>query len=148
VFRRTRFLVGVDAVDLQWFTPGGTSMTPSNWADPGARCISIYLDGGDAPDRADDGTFLFDDDVLVLINGWWEPMPFVIPDVGQAHDWTVELNTYDWRAAPASTPTGPGGLLTVGPQSITVLRSPRRASPETGPRPFSPPTDTTRSTLR
>jgi isoamylase len=148
VFRRTRFLVGVDAVDLQWFTPGGTSMTPSNWADPGARCISIYLDGDDAPDRADDGTFLFDDDVLVLINGWWEPMPFVIPDVGQAHDWTVELNTYDWRAAPASTPTGPGGLLTVGPQSITVLRSPRCASPETGPRPFSPPTDTTRSTLR
>ena len=90
-------------------------MTPSNWADPGARCISIYLDGDDAPDRADDGTFLVDDDFLVLVNGWWEPLPFVIPDVGQAHAWTVELNTYDWRAAPAPTPTRPGGLVTVGP---------------------------------
>ncbi|MET0460448.1 MAG: glycogen debranching protein GlgX [Ilumatobacteraceae bacterium] len=156
VFRRTRFLVGVDAVELQWFTPGGTPMTPSNWADPGARCISIYLDGVDAPDRADDGTFLVDDDFLVLINGWWEPLPFVLPDVGQSHAWTVELNTYDWRAEPAPTPARPGGLVTVGGGSITVLRSPRPVSsepiahPPAQPitHPPAQPTRTTRSTLR
>ena len=64
----------MDAEELRWFTPGGTPMTPANWADPGARCISIYLDGDDAPDRADDGTLLVDDDFLVLVNGWWEPL--------------------------------------------------------------------------
>jgi isoamylase len=76
VFRRRRLLVGVDADELRWFTPAGTPMTPENWADPMARCISIYLDGDDAPDRDDDGRLLVDDDVFVLINGWWEPQEF------------------------------------------------------------------------
>jgi hypothetical protein len=32
--------------------------------------LAIYLDGGDAPDLAEDGTPLFDDDLLVLVKGW------------------------------------------------------------------------------
>jgi isoamylase len=45
-------------------------MTLENWADPNARALAIYLDGGDAPDLAEDGTPLFDDDLLVLVKGW------------------------------------------------------------------------------
>ena len=64
VFRRRRFLVGAEASELQWFTPGGTPMNSADWADPNARAIAIYLDGSDDPDRAEDGTPLIDDDFL------------------------------------------------------------------------------------
>ena len=40
----------------------------------------MYLDGSDAPDLGPDGQPLLDDDFLVLVNGWWEPIEFTIPD--------------------------------------------------------------------
>ena len=49
-------------------------MNGGDWADPSARAIAIYLDGSDDPDRAEDGTLLVDDDFLVLVNSWWEPL--------------------------------------------------------------------------
>jgi glycogen operon protein len=123
VFRRRRFLVGIEAAELAWFTPSATPMTMDNWADPNARALSIYLDCGDAPDLAEDGTPLLDDDFLVLVNGWWEKLGFRIPDVGAARTWRVALDTYD----PTRT-TGPEDLrarddITLSPQSIVVLQS-------------------------
>jgi isoamylase len=98
-------------------------MTIENWTDPNARALTIYLDGDDDPDLAEDGTPLLDDDFLVLVNGWWEPLGFRIPDVGAARTWRVALDTYD----PTRT-TGPEDLrarddITLGPQSIVVLQS-------------------------
>jgi glycogen operon protein len=124
VFRRRRFLVGMDAQELLWFTPSGTPMTPENWADPAARCLGIYLDGDDAPDRAEDGTLLVDDEFLVFVNGWWEPLEFTIPDTGHHGDWTVELETFDPAAPLPTAALVTGDHLTLGAQSISVLRSP------------------------
>ena len=78
-FRRRRFLAGTEASELQWFTPAGTPMDAGDWADPNARAIAIYLDGSDDPDRAEDGAPLVDDDFLVLVNSWWEPLDFACP---------------------------------------------------------------------
>ena len=61
-------------------------MTGADWADPNARAVALYLDGSDAPDRAADGTPLLDDDFLVLVNGWWEPLDFTIPAARDGHD--------------------------------------------------------------
>ncbi len=54
-------------------------MTEQNWADGDARCLAIYLDGTDDPDASESGEPLCDDDFLVLVNAWWEPVPFTIP---------------------------------------------------------------------
>ncbi len=123
VFRRNRFLAGIEASALRWFTPSGSDMTPADWADPGARCLGIYLDGGDDPDRAADGSLLIDDDFLVLINGWWEPLDFSVPSTRPGQAWQIEINTYE-PAASSATPLRAGDNLTVGPRSIVVLRAP------------------------
>jgi isoamylase len=126
VFRRRRFLTGIEAAQLQWFTPAGTPMDRDDWADPNARAIAIYLDGSDAPDRADDGTLLVDDDFLVLVNSWWEPLGFALPDTRPEASWRVEIDSYD-----LTSPTGapeerkPGDTVTVGPRSVLVLLNPR-----------------------
>ena len=38
---------------------------------------------------------LVDDDFLVLVNGWWEPLTFTIPDLDGSRPWQRELDSYD-----------------------------------------------------
>jgi glycogen operon protein len=140
VFRRQRFLTGAQAKELGWYTPAGTAMTDSDWADAGARCVTVYLDGSDAPDEADDGSLLYDDDFLLLVNAWWEPVAFTIPAVRSVpQSWGTELDSYDLgqggsQAGPDGGPDGgsprgglrgPGDQLTVNGRSITVLKASR-----------------------
>ena len=122
VFRRRRFLVGADAAEVGWYTPAGTAMTAPDWSDSDARCITVHLDGEHGPDRAEDGSPLVDDDLLVLVNGWWEPLAFVVPDIGGDRRWTTVLRT----AGDAATgPFGKGATVTVAGQAVTVLCAPR-----------------------
>ena len=128
VFRRRRYLSGTEASELRWFTPAGTEMTAADWSDEGARAIGLYLDGSDDPDRAADGTPLLDDDFLVFVNAWWEPLDFVLPVTRGQASWRIDVDTYD-PAAPGSSTAAPqdaGDHVTVGPRSIVVLSDPRR----------------------
>jgi len=124
VFRRRRFLAGAEASQLRWYTPAGTAMTAADWSDENARAIAIYLDGSDDPDRAEDGTWLLDDDFLILVNAWWEPLSFVLPATRKQASWRTEVDTYD-PAAPASSAAaqGAGDHVTVSPRSIAILRA-------------------------
>ena len=120
VFRRRRFLTGAAAEDLRWFTPSGAEMTPKDWADPSARSIALFIDGATDPDVDPDGTSLVDDDFLVLVNAWWEPLTFTVPASLVLHRWDIICNTFD------PTGTGTAGLqLEVGPRSVVVMRSAR-----------------------
>jgi isoamylase len=127
VFRRSRFLAGAEASELRWFTPAGTEMTIPDWSDPSALAIALYLDGFDDPDRAADGTWLVDDDVMVLVNAWWEPLEFVLPATRPKAQWQVELDTHDLApkagTGTASAKHGAGDRVTAGPRSVVVLTS-------------------------
>jgi glycogen operon protein len=125
VFRRRRFLTGVQASELGWFTPAGTAMSGGDWGDPSALAIGIYLDGSDAPDRAADGSLLLDDDFLVLVNAWWEPLDFVIPPTRPGQAWQPEIDSYDPQRPAAGARCQAGERVTVGPRSVSVLRGPR-----------------------
>ncbi len=125
-FRRSRFLTGAQTSELGWFTPVGTPMNDGDWADPNALALGIYLDGSDDPDRAADGTLLLDDDFLVLVNAWWEPLDFTIPPIRPGQAWQLEIDSYDPAPARAAgSPWQAGGRVTVGPRSVCVLRGPR-----------------------
>ncbi|MBV9205839.1 MAG: glycogen debranching enzyme, partial [Actinobacteria bacterium] len=123
VFRRRRFLTGMEVTNLQWFTPAGTPMGGGDWADPNARAIAIYLDGSDNPDRADDGSFLVDDDFLVLVNSWWEPLDFVLAATRPGAQWRAEIDSYDPASVAQAAARHAGDRVTVGPRSIAVLRA-------------------------
>jgi len=123
VFRRRRFLAGAEAAELQWFTPAGTPMDGADWADPNARAIAIYLDGSDDPDTAEDGTPLLDDDFLVLVNSWWEPLDFALPATRPAARWQAEIDSYDPAAPAGANARGAGDKVAVGPRSVVVLRA-------------------------
>jgi isoamylase len=127
VFRRRKFLAGAEASEIEWFTPSGQPMTAADWADSEALALAIYLDGADDPDPAPDGAPLLDDDFLVLVNAWWEPLEFTVPVTIPGQKWLTEIDTYDPHVpgSAAGPVRQPGHTTTVGPRSITVLRGPR-----------------------
>jgi isoamylase len=113
VLRRRRFLTGAAAADLRWFTPAGSAMSDADWADRGARAIAVFFEGQADPEVAHDGTLLVDDDLLVLVNAWWEPLTFTVP---VAASWQLVCDTH--------TPTRSGAAdatVSVGPRSLVVL---------------------------
>jgi len=127
VFRRKRFLAGPDAAELGWYSCAGTAMTDEQWADPTMHAVAVYLDGADAPDDADDGTPLLDDDFLIFVNAYWEPVTFTIPPVRSSpQTWFVELDSYDASVSPAREfPRHTGDTVVARPRSLQVLRAPR-----------------------
>jgi glycogen operon protein len=125
VFRRRRFLAGTEASELRWYTPAGDAMTQGDWGDPSARALTLYLDGGNDPDRAADGHLLVDDDFLVLVNSWWEPLNFTLPTIRPGQEWIGEIDTFDPTTSPTPRPPAAGGVVTVGPRAVVVLTSGR-----------------------
>jgi glycogen operon protein len=123
VFRRRRFLVGAEAAELLWFTPAGTPMTAAEWCDPDARSLALYLDGADAPDLGADGSPMLDDDFLLLVNTWWEPLDFTIPPTRTGQIWYREIDTFDPATTESSAKAGAGEPVAVGPRSVVVLQA-------------------------
>src|SRR5450756_330556 len=127
VFRRQRYLTGADANELGWYCTEGTAVSDEQWADETMHAIAVYLDGTDAPDDAEDGTPLLDDDFLILVNAWWEPATFTIPEVREAtQTWFIELDSYDPAVSAARVfPKHTGDQVVARPRSLSVLRAPR-----------------------
>jgi isoamylase len=73
VLRRDRFFA---PGELRWLRPDGAEMTDADWADPGARAVAAVGPQG-----------------AVLVNAWWEPLEFRMPD--DARTWSVVLDTAD-----------------------------------------------------
>jgi glycogen operon protein len=127
VFRRRRFQAGTEPSELHWFTPAGTPMNSADWTTQSVRALAIHLDGSDEPDRAEDGTPLIDDNFLVLMNAWWEPLDFMLPLIYPGEEWHVEIDTYDTTLPDGFTAARHvvGNHITVGPRSVVVLLGPR-----------------------
>ena len=99
-------------------------MTGTDWSDRNALAVAIYLDGSDFPDRAADGTPLLDDDFLVLVNAWWQPLGFTIPATRAGLSWQTAIDTYDPARPAAAAALRAGDQFTVHPRSIVVFRGP------------------------
>jgi isoamylase len=106
-----------------------SAMTDADWDDSSALAVAIYLDGSDSPDRAAEGYLLVDDDFLIVVNAWWQPLTFTIPVTrtlpnGGQRDWHRELGTYAGTTGPAGAAVlHVGDQFTASPRSITVLRA-------------------------
>ena len=129
VLRRRRFVTGAMQGDIQWFTPAGSAMTDSDWLAGWTHSVVAYFDGIRDADRDERGRPMLDDDLLLVINGWREPLTFTLPDVGSPRAWGWELDTFSGTFGKAGGRGGAAGAtITVGPRSLVLLRAPRAAS--------------------
>src|SRR4051794_17709770 len=129
--RRRRYLTGARPGEVGWFTPGGTPMSDADWSNPDSRSVAMVVDGGAEPDRDADGVPMVDEDMLVLVNGWWDWLPFTLPsppgrNAGPGPGWRIELDTFTGTVWPVEAEVQPpGGIVSVGPRSLVLLVAPR-----------------------
>jgi isoamylase len=124
VLRRRRWLLGSEtmgsgAPDVVWLTPDGHDETSADWARPDARALALFLNGGEIAGRDADGSRVADSSFLLLLNAWWESLPFLAPGPPLAERWTVALDT----AASSSGTFEAGERVTVEGRSLVLLES-------------------------
>jgi isoamylase len=127
VLRRHRFASGALRDDIAWFTPTGSAMTDSDWGAGWTRSVVAYFDGTRDADRDEHGQPIVDDDLMLVVNGWWEPLTFTLPAVGAPRVWSSELDTATGDPGGGSL-LKEGDKLTVEPRSLLLL-SGKRPSP-------------------
>ncbi|WP_255682797.1 glycogen debranching protein GlgX [Dyella sp. 2HG41-7] len=96
LLRRTRFLRGpVDKEsgikDVTWLTHDGNEFTEEQWHDPNERCLAMLLDGRAKPTGIKRPGV--DNTLLLLINGQFQDVEFVLPDADGTMEWRLLVNT-------------------------------------------------------
>jgi glycogen operon protein len=66
-----------------------------------------------------------DDDFLLLINAWWQPLDFALPATRAGQTWSPEIDTYEPSGIAPPAIITVGEHITVRPRSIIVLRGRR-----------------------
>jgi len=125
VFRRRQFFSGApahehDRDDLDWYRPDGQLMTLDDWGASFARSVTMALSGATGDHTRPDDPF------LIMLNAWWEPLDFTIPESLRGLAWQVEVDT----AAPtaAGSMVDPAAPVRLTGRSLTLLRGTQPAS--------------------
>ena len=92
VFRRRQFFQGTPAPDttrddLDWYRPDGILMTSQDWNASFARSVTMALSGATGDETRPDDPF------MLMLNSWWEPLDFTLPDPLRDLGWRVEIDT-------------------------------------------------------
>ncbi len=126
VFRQPRFRTEGGSprgrrLGLDWFTPNGDPLPDP--APGGAVTVTVHLDGSVLAAFDPVGVRVVDDDFLLLVNAWWEPLAMTLP-AHLAGPWTPVLDATTTDGVPADGMTA-GVAVTVGPRSALLLRTVR-----------------------
>jgi isoamylase len=128
VFRRRRHFEGRPVrgnglQDIGWYTPAGDEMGQEDWGSGKTSSVTVFLNGEGIREPDARGEKVLDDSFFLLFNGGYEPMEFVLPDLGAGERWQVEIDTAapmlgDVEAQTAKT----GEPVQVDARSVQVLR--------------------------
>lgn len=91
-FFHGRKIQGTDVRDIRWLAPDGQDMTQEEWDSAFVRCIGMMLNGEVMEEYDQWGRRIKDDILLVLINSYWEPVSFVLPE--NTAGWEVMVDTF------------------------------------------------------
>ncbi|WP_333775733.1 glycogen debranching protein GlgX [Streptomyces sp. IBSBF 3136] len=133
VLRRRRFFRGETVTnakqplpDLMWLRPDAREMTDRDWQRGDAHSVGVFLNGDAIAERDAHGGRVIDDSFLLLLNGYWEPVDFRLPDHSFGERWTTLIDTADPDGVPDERERKAGTRLRVEPRSLIMLSRPSR----------------------
>jgi isoamylase len=93
-FRRRQFFRGTPALgtnrdDLDWYRPDGGLMTSEDWGASYAMAVTMALSGAAGDDTPPDAPF------LLMLNAWWDPLDFIVPESLRGLGWQIKVDTAD-----------------------------------------------------
>jgi glycogen operon protein len=125
VFRRRRFFEGEPIrrgglSDISWFRPDGAEMTDDDWDAGFAKSLAVFLNGDALPDPDPRGRRVTDDSFLLLFNGHYGDVTFVLPGKDWGRRWMREFDTVGGE--PARRARTAGAKVNVTARSVQVFR--------------------------
>ena len=129
VFRRRHHFDGRPAArdieaplpDIVWLEPDATAKTEDDWGAE-ARSIGFYLNGHMLTRGDEEGEEPYRD-FYVLMNAWWEPVPYTLPGPTFPAEWEVVVDTSSHVAPDGTRPrVRAGDVLELPARSTVVLR--------------------------
>jgi glycogen operon protein len=88
--------------------------------------VAVFLNGRGIPDRNPLGERVSDDSFLLLINGHYEDITFILPGREYGADWTTVLDTADPEVAArrSAQPTfAPGDKVAIPARALRLLQA-------------------------
>jgi glycogen operon protein len=125
VLQRRRFfqgrrIRGSDIRDIIWLRPDGHEMEDDEWGNSMVRCIGVMLNGQAMQEWGERGGWVHDDILLLLINAYWEAIPFTLPTNETDQPWEVLINTATDDDAPAQQ-INPGEQFDLPDRALALL---------------------------
>jgi glycogen operon protein len=127
VFHRRQFLTGLEVTgsglrDVWWFRPDGREMGRRDWADGAARCLGVFLNGEEIPERSPRGEPIYDDSFVLLVNASHEDVTFRLPARRYGNRWLLTLSTAEPEASENSRAYPARGEARLPARSLLLLR--------------------------
>ena len=121
-FFQGRAIRGSAVKDLTWFRLDGKEMTEKDWGNPDTRCFGLRL-AGDAIEEVDErGHRIVGDTLLILLNAYWEALPFVLPAHRPKLRWQLLLDTHDTARRRQVCLVRGGRPYELGARSLALFR--------------------------
>jgi isoamylase len=126
VFRRRNFfqgrpIKGNHVKDITWLHPSGNEMTDATWNHEQAWCLGVYYCGEVLDEYDARGRQLLDDNFLLLLNAYHEPVRFHIPAFSERSSWQVILDTTHPRGVGGAGAHLAGGVYELSGRSLVML---------------------------
>ncbi len=108
---------------IAYLLPGGGEMTTDDLNNPGTHCLALFIDGLRVTEQTEDGQDIGDEQLLWILNAFWEDIPFMLPKIGRKHSqWELVVDTYDGQVNPGLKPFAGGHEYLVRARSSVLLR--------------------------
>jgi glycogen operon protein len=121
-----RRIRGSEVKDLTWLRPDGKEMLEEDWTNGLTRSLGLRI-AGDALNEVDArGEPVRDETLLVLLNAFWEPLPFVLPAHKAGVRWAALIDTRTADGEPRTRALKGGESYQMAGRSLAMFRLHRR----------------------
>ncbi len=126
-FFQGRRIHGSDIRDIVWWRPDGQEMSNDEWSNGLVRCLGMLLNGQAMSEWDEQGQRVDDDILLLLLNAYHQPIPFVLPHGAEASTddalpllWDILVDTC-WTDTATLPPLLPGQEYPLQGRSLALL---------------------------
>lgn len=108
---------------MAYLRPEGGEMTDDDLNNPDTHCLGLFIDGVRVTEQTEDGQDIGDEQLLWILNAYWEDIPFMLPKMGGKRlSWQVIVDTNLGQVYPEVEPVKGGQAITVPARSSILLR--------------------------
>ncbi len=123
-FFQGRPIRGQKIRDIIWLKTDGTEMTDQDWNAIWVKCIGIFLDGKITDEYDENGKMALDDNLLLVLNSYSEPLPFKLPAFLAGKRWEAVIDTSTAQVPPPPHRFKDGGEFEVPGRTLILFRQP------------------------